>query len=188
VGWFRLLQTLRFPAIRIVPILLILGITSAGSPGSSRLIGPTGLQVLQAQEIGEGNLQAQDVALLLRGPEEGKGLPFLRTNVIDHFRGVYSYLEKDILVYYTEHRIVRFETWTPVSCGNFRLYRLDRGQIEASAPGAVFFFRDEDFSLFFAFEAELDCTFVQRFLVRFNYFRSVRDLPSRRPPFPAVVD
>jgi hypothetical protein len=179
---------------------------------------------LQAQPAPGDSPQVQDIALLVRGPVEDRGLPFLRSNVIDHYFGSYSYLGKSILVYYTEREIVRYETWQPVDCGGgTRLYRLDetlmdryRAVLEASgerafestgkkdgagkneaptaapadkaAPRAVFFYEDQDYYLFFAFEDELNCTFVRRFLTRFEYFRSVQDLPSKRPPFPAVVD
>jgi hypothetical protein len=202
------------------------------------------LQVLQAQPAPGDSPQVQDIALLVRGPVEDRGLPFLRSNVIDHYFGSYSYLGKSILVYYTEREIVRYETWQLVDCGGgTRLYRLDetlmdryRAVLEASgerafestgkkdgagkneapvneagkneagkneagkneaptaatadkaAPRAVFFYEDQDYYLFFAFEDELNCTFVRRFLTRFEYFRSVQDLPSKRPPFPAVVD
>ncbi len=139
--------------------------------------------------------QSQDVALLVNGPKPGRGLPFLRSNVIEYFKGEYRYQEQRIFLYYTEREIVRFENWQPVDCGTTRFFRLNEelidryeGLVEGSVPREIYFFQNEEYALFFAFDGELNCTFARRFLSRFTYFRSVEDFPSSRPAFPAVVD
>lgn len=158
--------------------------------------------------------QSQDIAILVRGPEHNGGLPFLQPNAIENYAGYYSFRGQEITVYYTTREIVRLDNWEPVACSTIQLYQLDTGSAGADAAGAetsganavetsgaetaapgsadsaphVYFYQDERFSIFFSFSKELNCLFAERFLLRFDYFRSVQDLPSKRPPFPAIVE
>ena len=152
-----------------------------------------GLTVGGAQNAGDGSSeqQPQDVGVLLKGPEYGERLPFLQPNAIEHYSGRYAFRDREITVYYTERDILRLEEWESAVCGAVQLYRLplpeSEGQ-EGPEGWEVYFFRNGSYVLFFGFDGELNCTFVIRFLQRFDYFRSVRNLPSKRPPFPAVVE
>ncbi len=100
-------------------VLVLAGVMWIG-PGSVRLA---------AQEDDEPG--SQDVALLTDGPELARGLPFLPANVIQHYRGRYEYLHKEIDIFYTEKEMLRFSSWQPVDCEGYRLYRL------AGAPNAA---------------------------------------------------
>ncbi len=166
------------------------------------VFGP-GVGRLSAQEDeGPGS---QDVALLNDGPELVRGLPFLPANVIPHYRGHYEYQKSDIEVFYTEREIVRFSDWQAANCGRYRLYRVSRvsrstpasqsagadDQIEGVRPivtRPVFLYQTDEYSLFIRVEQQYLCTFFSRFMSKFIYFRSVENIPSSRPPFPAVVD
>lgn len=136
----------------------------------------------------------QDIAILVRGPVRNDRLPFFQPNAIENYAGYYTFRGEDIIVYHTDREIVRFEEWEPVSCGGVQLYRVGAAGVPgttAAADGdspAVYFYQNGTYALFFSFTGELNCDFVERFLLRFDYFRTVRELPSKRPPFPAVVE
>jgi len=141
----------------------------------------------QAQSSADDQIP-QDIAVLVRGPVRNDRLPFFQPNAIENYAGYYTFREQDITVYYTDREIVRFEQWEPVSCGPLQLYRLEYTDPEEAAPPAVYFYQTDTYSLFFSFPGELNCDFIERFLLRFDYFRTVRELPAKRPPFPAVVE
>ncbi|HDQ13460.1 MAG TPA: hypothetical protein ENN41_01415 [Sediminispirochaeta sp.] len=119
------------------------------------------------------------VAILERGPVAERGLPFLPRNVISHYRGYYSLEGDAIKVYYTEQEIVRFSRWPAVDCGPLQLYQVE---------GEVYFGQFPDFYIFVEFEQSLRCDFVNQFISRLNYFRSVQDMNAGRPPFPAILE
>ena len=160
---------------------------------------------------------SQDVALLVNGPALARGMPFLPANVIPHYRGRYEYKNSIIDVFYTENEIVRFSGWQALDCGDYRLYQLRRprpdenerpaegndGQAasrpldgaseQSNAAGTltiqpVFFYQTDEYSLFIRLEQRYLCTFFPRFMSKFIYFGSVQNMPTSRPPFPAVVD
>jgi len=158
--------------------------------------------------------QSQDIAILVRGPEHKGSLPFLQPNAIENYAGFYSFRGQEITVYYTPREIVQLDSWETISCNTIRLYQLDTGSVGENVEGTsdaetagqgqagtnaaasgiaestphLYFYQDEDFSIFFSFSKELNCLFAERFLLRFDYFRSVQDFPSKRPPFPAIVE
>lgn len=150
---------------------------------------------VQAQSSADDQLP-QDIAILVRGPVRNDRLPFFQPNAIENYAGYYTFRGQDITVYYTERDIVRFEEWGPVSCDGVQLYRVGAADSDSAAvpaeqqpeQAAAYFYQNDTYALFFSFPGELNCDFVGRFLLRFDYFRTVRDLPTKRPPFPAVVE
>ena len=158
--------------------------------------------VLFAQSSTAQELQSQDVAILLKGPEYGQRLPFFQPNAIEYYAGYYSFRDQEIIVYYTDRDIVRFEEWEPAACNSVGLFRINPADpvnaagspgLEDSATPAgsgpvVYFYQNGTYVLFFSFAEGLNCSFIERFLLRFDYFRSARSIPSKRPPFPAVVE
>lgn len=163
------------------------------------LLQPAFLEAQEQQDQQEEELSSQDVALLTAGPAAARGLPFLPPNVIAHFKGHYEYLGSQITLYYTESEIVRFSEWEAVDCTGYRLYRLSggagsaesaesAGAAESAVARPVFFYQADEYALFIQVRPQYLCTFFPRFMSKFVYFRSVRDIPANRPPFPAVVD
>ena len=157
------------------------------------LLPPAFLAAQEQQDQQEEELSSQDVALLTDGPSAARGLPFLPPNVIAHYKGHYEYLGNQITLYYTETEIVRFSEWEAVDCTGYRLYRLSgvagsAGGTESVVARPVFFYQTDEYSLFVQVKQQYLCTFFPRFMSKFIYFRSVQNMPSNRPPFPAVVD
>jgi hypothetical protein len=159
---------------------------------------------VQAQSGADDQLP-QDIAILVRGPVRNDRLPFFQPNAIENYAGYYTFRGQDIIVYHTDREIVRFEEWEPVSCNGVQLYRVGASGVQGTPDAAdssstavpaeqqpeqaaVYFYQNDTYVLFFSFTGELNCDFVERFLLRFDYFRTVRELPSKRPPFPAVVE
>ncbi len=162
---------------------------------------------VQAQSGADDQLP-QDIAILVRGPVRSDRLPFFQPNAIENYAGYYSFRGEDIIVYHTNREIVRFEEWEPAACGSLQLYRVDASgdpvipaasdsdsaavpaeqRLKQPEQAAVYFYQNGTYALFFSFPGELNCDFIERFLLRFDYFRTVRELPSKRPPFPAVVE
>ena len=88
--------------------------------------------------------RSQDVAILTDGPEADRGIPFLSSNVIPHYRARYEYFDAAIKVYYTEKEIVRFSKWEEVRCGNYVLYRVTPSNSTAEARVPVYFYQREE--------------------------------------------
>lgn len=158
---------------RAAALALVLLLTALGFPGTA------------AQE---GQSRSQDVAILTDGPEKARGIAYLPSNVLAHFRARYEYLGSPIEVLYTEEEIVRFARWEGLRCEGYQLYRVADGSGSREAARPVFFYQAQEYSLFLQLPREYLCTFLQRFMRKFVYFRSVREMPSSRPPFPAIVD
>jgi len=178
VTWPRALRLNKSRGARLLPaaaaVALLLLLPALGFPGPA---------VAQ-----EDQPQSQDVAILTDGPEKARGIAYLPSNVLPHFRAGYEYLDSSIEVLYTEEEIVRFARWEGVSCEGYQLYRVDEGSGSREAARPVFFYQAEGYSLFLQVPREYLCSFLQRFMRKFVYFRSVREMPSTRPPFPAIVD
>ena len=180
VTWPRALQLNKSrrrepgPRVWLLPVLLLLLLPALGFPG-----------VAAAQED---QPQSQDIAILTDGPEKARGIAYLPSNVLPHYRARYEYLDSRIEVLYTEEEIVRFSQWEGVRCEGYQLYRITDGSGSREAARPVFFYQAQEYSLFLQLPREYLCTFLQRFLRKFVYFRSVREMPSNRPPFPAIVD
>jgi len=160
--------------LKAAAVALVLLLSVLGFPG------PAAAQTDQAQ--------SQDVAILTDGPEKARGIAYLPSNVLPHFRARYEYLDSSIEVLYTEEEIVRFARWEGVRCEGYQLYQVNGGSGSREAARPVFFYQTEEYSLFLQLPREQLCSFLQRFMRKFVYFRSVREMPSERPPFPAIVD
>lgn len=131
----------------------------------------------------------EPLGVLVRGPVSSRGIPFLPTNTIAHFRGLYETPEGEVLVYYTEEEIVPLSGWERDSCGDQPLYRFDFTAESGRSP-VIAYFSGEGYHLFFRFRSGLlACDFVQTFLSRLRYFRSLPEsrVASGMPPFPAII-
>lgn len=145
---------------------------------ASGVVGTAGFGVLSAQE------QEQELGVLLKGPLIRKGIPFLYPNAIPVFYGEYEYQNKKIIIYFTEEEIVRSDSWAPFECPERILYRIKREE------RLVLYFRDEnEWSVFFSMHSELEtpCRFIDKFLERFLYFRTIARGESIAT-FPAVLE
>jgi len=131
--------------------------------------------------------EAEPLGILIRGPVSSRGLPFLPANSIRHYRGRYETSGGEILVRYTEEEIVPRESWERSRCGSREL-RVFRVASETERAVPVAYIPGEGYHLFFRFTGgALDCSFIDVFIQRFRYFRSVPGGDSEAPPFPAIV-
>ena len=131
--------------------------------------------------------ETEPLGILVRGPVLGRGLPFLSANSIRHYQGRYETSGGDILVRYTEEEIVPLESWESVRCGSREL-RVLRASSEAETTVPVAYVEGEGYHLFVRFTGgALDCSFLDVFMQRFRYFRSLPGQGSKTPPFPAIV-
>ena len=149
---------------------------------ASGIAGTAGLGSLFAQE--QEQEQEQELGVLLKGPLIRKGIPFLYPNAIPVFYGEYEYRNKKIIIYFSEEEIVRSDSWLPFECPERTLYRIKREE------RVVLYFRDENkWSVFFSLPVELEtpCRFIDKFLERFLYFRSIARGESIAT-FPAVLE
>ncbi len=125
-------------------------------------------------------------ALLLRGPEPRKGLPYFSPNAIASLVGVYAHVEGEIIVRYTRAPLVWGSAWenalvkTPE---NFRAY------LRKDSLGRVFALASPRYTLFFELHADSSATraFALAFERRFRFFfeGAVSDAELS---FPAYVD
>lgn len=142
----------------------------------------------QSQEAAAGDAETgeteRELGVLLRGPLVKKGIPFLYPNALPVFYGEYTYRKEKILVYFTEKEIVRSDSWQPFECPERTLYRLEREE------KLLLYFRNENgWSVFFSLPEKIKtpCRFINTFLDRFLYFRSIsRD--RNIATFPAVLE
>src|SRR6056297_837622 len=112
VTWPRALRLNKSRWALVLPALVIL-LPALSFPGTAA-----------AQED---QPQSQDIAILADGPEKARGIAYLPSNVLPHYRARYEYLDSRIDVLYTEEEIVRFSQWEGVRCEGYQLYRLSDG-------------------------------------------------------------
>jgi hypothetical protein len=168
--------------------------------GVSRLWRPALLPALLLL-VGAAPLSAAN-ALLLEGPDDGRGIPFLYPNVMDYAVGRYRLSEGSrVTVYYTREAVAVQEEWETVGCNGRSLRGFAfRGNSVRYVPG-------DEFSLFLVFPADAGaqagegeaaaagarapsrarlCSFIDQFIEDFTYFRgAVGDRDGA--PFPAVL-
>lgn len=124
----------------------------------------------------------EGVALLARGPYEGRGLAFLSTNIIPYRAGEYRLSRGDVTVLFPSQEVLLPERWAQGPCGG--------RSAEPSAGGRVVAVREGERLIFFHFrgtdEAAI-CPFMAAFLNRFAYFSGVSTDPGRLS-LPAVVE
>ncbi len=124
----------------------------------------------------------EGAAVLLRGPESGRGLDFLQANAIEYQEGLYRYGDIRFTVYYTEERLPTFDEWRQLFCGDEAVYDID------DPEDSIFFYPSGDWNLFLRFPGGFAavCPVLTEFLKRFLFFMNTRE-DSRAVPFPAVL-
>ncbi|MFP4492019.1 MAG: hypothetical protein ACLFNZ_11130 [Spirochaetaceae bacterium] len=190
------------------------------------LLGTVAVPKISAQEssggeTGSSSREESTVSVLVSGPTSGRGIPFLPPNAIEYHRGVYELPEQNLLLHHTRREIVPPSSWEEKACGGTPLLTFytkwkdlpetvteiwpvsDKNTLQASPLQPVTaFYSGEDYYLFFTFlGGTVSCDFVESFIEKFLYFRSVsRGEESRAgreesskgpvppPPFPAVLD
>jgi hypothetical protein len=126
--------------------------------------------------------QQAETAVLLRGPNPGRGLDFLQANVIEYQEGLYRYGDIRFTVYYTEKRFPAFSEWRQLFCGEETVYDI------ADTQDRVYFYPSDEWNLFLRFPADFEgiCPILTEFLQRFRFFMNTRE-ESPIIPFPAVL-
>lgn len=124
------------------------------------------------------------LAVLERGPLLKKVIPFIGPNTLSYYYGEYRLeQEKKAEIYYITE-MVPLSSWTPYSCGGLAF-------LEVPYPGArvLYYSREEGEGIFFLFPGGMDnpCRFINPFLERYTYFRSLARLGGQ-VTFPAVFE
>lgn len=122
-------------------------------------------------------------AVLHSGPDPQRGILVLQANAIRHYQGVYVHDGVKLTVRYSEEHIVIPSGWVTRRCGTLPVsFTVENGTLhyvyQAEEQWYVFFEIPESYGR--------DCAFIERFLQRFRYFRSVTG--SGNVPFPAVLE
>jgi len=148
-----------------------------------------GTETTQSPPAETGNAPAEVPApkspvLLASGPVKRYGILVLPANAIPHYEGVYRAGDFTITVRYTEESVVIPPDWVDRRCGTLPL-RFTSGY-------GVFHYvyaAEEGWSAFFEIPENYgeDCPFIQRFVQRLRYFKSVSEATGT-VPFPAVVE
>lgn len=134
----------------------------------------------------------EGVALLARGPYQGKGLVFLSTNVIDFTAGEYRFHIGDVTVLFPRERVFLDDRWGEKRCGGrrFQYREINQSYLDSSVDERVYLSDLEGRQIFFHFrdgERKRDCDFIESFISRFRYFSGVQQ-GSDRLSLPAVVE
>jgi len=127
---------------------------------------------------------SSDTALLETGPVTRYGILVLPANAIIHKEGVYTDGTEELFVRYTEEEIIIPGNWVTSVCGSTPVrFTLDNSRLHyaySSEEGwFVLFDVPEDY--------KKTCDFIERFLQRLRYFKSVAK-ESESVPFPAIVE
>ncbi len=129
--------------------------------------------------------ESPDLMVLLKGPYQDQGLPFLPRDISPHFRGEYLYRESRVSFFYLQRSLSDDLLWQDGGCV------FEVGLLDSHRLGRVYYlpFRDgESIVVIVPEEADMDmCAVVSSFQRRFSYFLNT----SRRwilPPFPGVVE
>jgi hypothetical protein len=128
----------------------------------------------------------ENTALLISGPEEKKGIPFIGPNAAAYFSGVYLMGEEKITVLYTPEGFVFSDEWSRAPCSprDIPVFSIKQSVLLTSVGGGRY--------LIFIYPENRekppgeDCRFVQFFYPRFQYFQN--SLGSEIDAhFPAVI-
>lgn len=134
------------------------------------------------------NAPSSGTALLESGPVTRYGILVLPANAISHEEGVYTDGPATITVRYTEDEILIPADWVTSVCGSAQGSTRLRFTLEESRLHFVYP-SPEEWAVLFDFPDgyEKTCEFIERFLQRLRYFKSVsKDAES--VPFPAIVE
>jgi hypothetical protein len=133
-----------------------------------------------------GTEQATGRAILLRGPQAVKEIPFLPPNLLSALRAAYSLRGEEVSVLFSAEELVLPREWRSLRCGALRLAEVpvDSGFtvcLAESAGGPLY--------LFFSFPRPGGdwCLFVTAFRERFLYLRGFRG-GEEEVPFPALLE
>lgn len=139
---------------------------------------------------------SNNVAFLIKGPIKEPGLPFIYPNAMETYKGIYTYGDQQIIVFFTPRQFDIPKSWETAGCGIYRGFLFqeksvdDRGEIHKNL---IFLYKNisnnqsSPWSVFISFENAEDCAFTENFLNRLEYFQ--RDYHSSLPPLlPAVVE
>ena len=127
---------------------------------------------------------ASGPALLESGPVKRYGILVLPPNAIAHYQGLYKEGRFAISVLYTQESIVIPADWVTKRCGSDPV----RFTVENDAIHYMYA-SQEGWYTFFTFPGDYgkDCSFIERFLQRLRYFKSV--VGSGEPvPLPAIIE
>ena len=121
---------------------------------------------------------------LARGPHPGRGLWFLSPNTIAYDLGEYRDGDSSIYVYYTDEEIVPGSAWAKGDCSQNQTLLLP-----SSDALMHFFDSGEGWAVFFEMPPgyEQSCGFIEVFLRRLGYFKSVT-APGSGVPLPAILE
>ena len=150
---------------------------------SRTVTGPRLAALAVAGVLAVSGLSAQARAVLDIGPELRSGVPYLSANVLSYYHGEYDLGEITVIVDHVSGEVPVPEAAEIVRCGAVGL------SVLPSRSARILYLRRGGDIIFFVFPDGYDaaCGFVERFLVRFDYFtRAAPD--SRIPPYPAVLE
>jgi len=123
--------------------------------------------------------------VLLKGPYQEHGLPFLPRDISPHYWGEYLFRESRITFFYLQRSLSDELDWRDGGCA------FEVGVLEDHRLGTVYYlpFREgESIAVLVPEEADPDmCAVLSSFQRRFSYFLNT----SRQwilPPFPGVVE
>ncbi len=124
-----------------------------------------------------------DLAILLRGPVDTRGIDFLGPNTIPGLLAIYRMTDSKIEVTFTRSKIVAAKAWAKVRCVKWELYELSDDEMR------TLYYGEDQYSLFLRFPFELDrwCVFSDSFLTKFRRLLGLAK-SERDVPFPAIVE
>jgi hypothetical protein len=127
---------------------------------------------------------ATDAAVLESGPVKRYGILVLPANAISHHEGVYADGAMKLTVRYAEEDIIIPGDWVTGLCGTAAIrFTQESGRLHyvysAEEGWFVLFDVPEDYGK--------TCAFIERFLQRLRYFKSVTKSEAA-VPFPAIVE
>lgn len=134
----------------------------------------------------------EGVALLARGPYQERGLVFISTNVINYRAGEYRFHQGDVTVIFPSVTVFLDETWEAAGCGTAEslVKNINESVLRSSVVERVYMVEQENGQIFFHFRGsnrQEECPFIERFLLRYDWFSRISDDPGRLS-LPAVVE
>jgi len=168
-----------FYLLILLPVFVLL--VSCGDDSDPAVVEPSASPEPSAvNEEAESSLEA----VLQDGPDERFGILLLPANAIRHYEGIYEHNGYTIIVRYTTDDVILPDNWVTRRCGTVPLrFTLENGAVHYA------YLEDGNWVVFFeiADSYENGCSFIERFLQRLRYFKSVTDNPET-VPFPAIVE